>query len=71
MDLKQQCSKKLIKLAANITNEDKDHAEKEIPVSRPTLDKYLKGDVVKLDIAVKLIKFLSTRVKKNQKSIAV
>jgi hypothetical protein len=71
MDLKQQCSKKLIKLAANITNEDKDNAEKEIPVSRPTLDKYLKGDVVKLDIAVKLIKFLSARVKKNQKSIAV
>jgi len=60
-DLKTTCIEKLITLAANITAEDKQDAMVACEISRPTLDKYLTGEVTKIETAISLIEFLTER----------
>ena len=62
-DLKKVCAKELAKLMPGITTAMKAEAERELPISRPTLDKYLKGDIVKVETATKLIRFFRNKIK--------
>jgi len=68
-DLKNQCSKKLIELSKSIESSDKSKAEKKLDLSRPTVDKYLSGDVFKISTATKLIKFFNGIVNKRTKEL--
>lgn len=69
-DLKKQFSKKLQELKPNVTGSDKLEAEKTLRISRPTIDKYLNGVVVKLDIAEPLYTFFSAKVNQRKDLIA-
>jgi len=60
---------KLLTLSEGITPTDKAEAEAELPISKPTLDKYLNGEVVKIETAMKLITFFSQKVKERRKLI--
>ena len=62
-NVKDLLSKKLVTLSQGITIAERAEAEKEIPVSKPTLDKYLAGDIVKIDTALKLIEFFAKKVR--------
>jgi hypothetical protein len=68
-DLKKAYSKKLELLRPNLTGPDKTEACQELNISRPTIDKYLSGNVAKIDIADKIIKFLSERVNQRIKDL--
>jgi hypothetical protein len=61
-DLKKAYSRKLEALRPNVTGPEKTEACQKLGLSRPTLDKYLSGNVAKIDIADKIIKFLSKKV---------
>lgn len=61
-DLKKICAAKLKDLSKNITVEDRTEAESYVPMSRPTLDKYMLGDIANIDKATRLIKFLTDKV---------
>lgn len=62
-NIKALLSQKLITLSEGITIAERVEAEKEIPVSKPTLDRYLAGKIIKIETAEKLITFFSTKVK--------
>lgn len=68
-DLKQECSKTLKALSPNLTPVDKLNATTETGYSRPTVEKYLKGDVIKIEVATDLIKFFSGVVNKRIKEL--
>lgn len=68
-DLRKQLVKKLKTLDANITGQDKLDACRELPVSRPTLDKYLDGEVADVEKAVSIIEFFSHRITDRLKRI--
>lgn len=68
-DLKKACARKLESLKPNITGQDKLEAVLKTGISRPTIDKYLSGDVTKIDIADKLIKFFSRKVNQRIESL--
>jgi predicted transcriptional regulator len=53
---------KLKQLSPNVSLQDKADAKKAVGISRPTIEKYLNGNVVKMDTADKLIKFFSKRI---------
>jgi len=56
---------RLKKLAETMTAADKQDALVHCKISRPTLDKYLSGCVVRVDTATSLIEFFTSRT--NQK----
>jgi hypothetical protein len=68
-DLKTVCADKLVALNANITAEEKIEAVNILPISRPTLDKYLKGDVVKIGTATVMIKHFTGKVNERIKEL--
>lgn len=61
IDIKTMCAQRLQELSKNITLEDREDAQKKMPISRPTLDRYLKGEVIKIGTATRLIKFFDKR----------
>ena len=68
-DYKTFCTDKIAALLPNITQADKLHTQKNIPISQPTLDKYLRGDITKLDTAIKIIEVLTGRVNDRYKEL--
>lgn len=64
-DLKLEYSKRLKALEVNLTSKDKMDAEKELNLSRPTIDKYLNGSVPKLEIGKMLVQFFTGRVQER------
>lgn len=55
--MKEQIILKMKHIAANLQHGDKIRAVKEIPVSEPTLNKYLSGNIVKLEMAERIIQY--------------
>ena len=55
--MKQLLIDKMKSISDNLHYGDKIRAIREIPVSEPTLNKYLKGDIVKFDLAEKIINY--------------
>lgn len=68
-DLKTICSKRLTSFDGNITAQDKLDAMEFADISRPTLDKYLNGDVPKIETATKLIQFFEGKVRERMKEL--
>jgi hypothetical protein len=64
-DLKKVCAQELAKLLPSITAKDRKEAEEKIPISRPTLDKYLAGKIVKIDTAINIIKFFTNKANQH------
>ena len=58
--MKQEILQKMLAIAANLNHGDKARAIRDIPVSEPTLNKYLKGDIVKIDLAIKIIQYFES-----------
>ena len=64
-DVKTLYAQRLKGLSPNITPEDKAEAINTIPISRPTLDNYLTGDIdniKKLETAEALVIFFTSRL---------
>lgn len=61
-NVKELLAQKLIDLSKGITAEEKLQAMDCVGISRPTLDKYLTGDIVKIDTATTLLEFLNKTV---------
>lgn len=57
--VKELLAEKLINLSKGITADEKIQAMDFVGISRPTLDKYLTGDIVKIDTATILLEFLN------------
>ncbi len=66
-DLKTMCAEKLEFLSNNITPKEKAEAMVSLEISKPTLDKYLKGGMIKIETATKLIQFLTEKVNDRTK----
>ena len=62
-NVKELLAHKLISLSESITADEKIKAMDSVGISRPTLDKYLTGDIVKIDTATTLLEFLNKTVK--------
>ena len=60
---------KINALLPNIDVEDKVHAMQAADISRPTLDRYLKGEIIKQDTALKIIKVLTGRVNERYNTL--
>ena len=57
--MKEIMMKQMHEITLKLQNGDKARAIKEIPISEPTLNKYLSGQIVKLDVADKIITFFN------------
>jgi hypothetical protein len=69
MKIETILKKKLIALSSSLTIEDRDEAMTVIGLSRPTLDKYMAGDIAKVETATRLVEFFSARIKERLKRI--
>lgn len=61
-DFKKVYQDKLSALLPLINADDKKEIVKQGIVSRPTLDSYLDGNIIKIEVAQQIIEFLSKRV---------
>lgn len=61
-DLKSQVIQKLKGLEGNITGLDKTQACEKLKISRPTLDKYLSGDVSNVDTGISIFEFFNGKI---------
>lgn len=68
-DFKKACAKELEKMVPHITAEDRQAAFDKKIVSKPTLQRYLQGDIVKIDLAMELITFFKRRIKARQRQL--
>lgn len=68
-DLRAECVDKLKSFDGNITGTDKVDACKELVISRPTLDKYLGGDISNIDTAISIIGFFNGRISKRREKL--
>jgi hypothetical protein len=59
--MKQELIKKMQEIANKLQHGDKTKALLDIGISEPTLNKYLKGDIVKLDMAEKIITYFESK----------
>lgn len=57
-----EIKEKIAEIAKGLQYGDKARAIREIPISEPTLNKYLNGQIIKIDLAEKIIKFFSNEV---------
>ena len=69
MKIETILKKKLIALSSSLTIEDRDEAMTVIGLSRPTLDKYMTGDIAKVETATKLVEFFSMRLRERIRRI--
>lgn len=53
----------MTEIVSKLQHGDKIQAIKEIPISEPTLNKYLKGDIVKFEVADKIISYFENKFK--------
>lgn len=60
---------KLITLSTSVTPAEKVEAEAEVGLSKPTVDKYLAGDIRKIETATKLVQFFSKKVQERIEKI--
>lgn len=68
-DLRTECIEKLKAFEGNITGPDKVDACSKLQISRPTLDKYLGGDISNIDTAIAIIEFFNGRISKRRKKL--
>ena len=61
--MKEQLKLKMEEIVSKLQHGDKIQAIKEIPISEPTLNKYLKGDIVKFEVADKIISYFENKYK--------
>lgn len=59
--MKQELVKKMQEIAAKLQHGDKSKALHEMGISEPTLNKYLRGDIVKLEVAEKIITYFESK----------
>jgi hypothetical protein len=64
-DLKKASAKRIKELQRNVTGQDKTEACATLRISRPTLDKYLKGDISKVDTAISIVEFFEHKIKER------
>jgi len=64
-DLKKACAKEIKQLLPNISGADKLEACVTCKISRPTLDKMLKGNISNIDKALDVIKFFRGKVEER------
>lgn len=70
VDVKAMCAEKLLNISKNITVSDRSDSLQECDITRPTLDRYLRGDIVKIDTAMGLIKFFDKRISARVKELS-
>ena len=68
-DYKTLYSDRIKALIPNINAADKLHTMEKVEISRPTLDKYLKGQIVKQDTAISIIEVLTERINGRYNSL--
>jgi hypothetical protein len=61
--MKEELKTKMAEIVSKLQHGDKIKAIEEIPISEPTLNKYLKGDIVKFDVADKIITYFENKYK--------
>lgn len=71
MDIKKKMADLLVDIKESTTYEERMAAVRDIPISRPTLYKYLNGDVIKLDTAERIVDYFRPLVKKRGDKISV
>lgn len=64
-ELKDMVVQKLTGLTGNITGQDKKDACTKLKVSRPTLDKYLSGEVPNVDTGLTILEFFNGKISKR------
>lgn len=64
-NLKDLLKNKMITIADGLTVEDKEDGIKNIPLSQPTLYRYLKGEVKKIEIAQLIVDFYQKRIEER------
>lgn len=60
--MKQELISKMQEITSKLQHGDKIRAINDIPISEPTLNKYLKGNIVKFDVAEKIIKYFENKL---------
>jgi hypothetical protein len=70
LDFKKACAKELEELKKHISPADKKAATDSKLVSRPTLDQYFRGEIIKIDTAMKMIKFFKKRIEERKRQLA-
>lgn len=64
-DVRVLLSKKLRNVANQITAAEIIEAVETLDISRPTIDKYLSGDVSKIDVGTRILEFFSRKIKER------
>lgn len=59
--MKQEYINKIMELGKGLSKEDRDEMFRELEISEPTGLRYLAGDIVKFDIADKLIEYMERK----------
>lgn len=62
-------AEKLLSIAPDVTTTDKRDFENEKNISHMTINKYLRGDVVNVEIAIPMLQFFTERINARTKQI--
>jgi len=69
-DIRSMLKDKMLEISLGITPQERVDACKKLNLSRPTMDKYLSGDIAKIEPAEKIINHFSRIIKKRAASIS-
>jgi len=69
-NLRRKCGDLLKVVKDNVTPSNKVEAMATLKLSRPTLDKYIHGNVSKLDTGMALLAFLQAKVDESNRRLA-
>jgi len=68
-DIRSMLKDKMLEISLGITPQERVDACKKLNLSRPTMDKYLSGDIAKIEPAEKIINHFASITKKRHARI--
>jgi len=68
-DIRSMLKDKMLEISLGITPQERVDACKKLNLSRPTMDKYLSGDIAKIEPAEKIISHFASITKKRHARI--
>lgn len=68
-NIKDECTRKLVAISAQLSSTDKDSVKAAINYSRPTVERYLKGEGPKINVAFDLLNYFSKVLEERKKDL--
>lgn len=68
--MKEYYQSRMLELAKRFSKQDREQMREELNISAQTLNNYLSGDIVKIDLADRIMEYMESKIKEKSNTTA-